>query len=197
MVVVGITGSIGTGKSLAANFFKEKGYLVIDADQINDELLNDKLIVQSINMLLYNENSGILDKKRIAQTIFSDQQKRKSLENYLHPIIFGKMKTQIETSNEKLVFLEIPLLYEAKFDVLCDYVLLIYASEESQIERLILRDKIDKKEIKRRINSQMAMEKKLLLADYVINNDGEIKQTINTLKQWLESFLRRMENGYL
>lgn len=193
MIKIGITGSIGTGKSVVSSYFKNLGHLVISADQINYELLKEKEVIKNINKFLFNEESFIIDKKRVANLIFSNKEKKKELESYLHPLIIKRMNDIINKSDEKIVFLEIPLLYETNLTNLVDYVIVVYASEASQIKRIIKRDNIDESLAIKRIKSQMPLKDKMLKADYIINNDKTIEETNKELKHWyLNYYTRRL-----
>lgn len=192
MKKIGITGSLASGKSTASNFFIEKGHLVISADKINENLLKEKTVIKHINMLLFNEKSNVLDKKRVAKVIFSDNQKKKSLEDYLHPLIYKEIETLIKSSLEEIVFLEIPLLYETNFRDLVDYVIVVYSDINTQIKRLEKRDGIDEKEAIKRINVQMPIKEKLLMANYVIDNSKSIENTNEQLNYWYINYMRRL-----
>lgn len=190
MKTIGITGSLGTGKSLVSNYFKEKGHLVISADEINNELLKQKKIVKKINMLLFNKKSKVLNKKLIAESIFNDFNKKEQLEAYLHPLIYKRIAKIINKSKEKVVFIEVPLLYETNFIDLVDYVIVVFTDLENQIDRIVKRDNISKEEAMKRINSQMPLKDKISKADYVINNSNSVTKTINQLDSWYKHFKR-------
>ena len=192
MKKIGITGSLGTGKSQASNFFKKQGHLVISADLINKELLEEKEVIVNINKILFNIESSTLDKEKVRNLIFSNKNKKKELELYLHPLIYAKIKEILSSSKEEIVFLEIPLLYETNFIDLTDYVIVIYADKEVQIKRIKQRDNISKTEAIKRIKSQMPLKEKLLKADYVINNSNTQKETEKQLKTWYDNYLRRL-----
>lgn len=193
MKKIGITGSIGTGKSVVSDYFKKLGHLVISADEINSELLKKEAVIIKINQLLFKIDSAVLDKKRVTELIFTNKLKKKQLEDYLHPLIYAKIKAIIDNNQEKdIIFLEIPLLYETNFKELVDYVIVVYANEQSQIKRIIKRDKITKTEAKRRIKGQMPLKEKLINADYVIDNSDSLSQTENQLKVWYENYIRRL-----
>lgn len=188
MEKIGITGSLGTGKSVVSNYFKKMGHLVISADFINAELLNEEDVILKVNSLLFGEDSEYLDKKRIAELIFSNKEKKKELEDYLHPMIYAKMKEIIDNCDEEIVFLEIPLLFETNFIELVDYVIVVYANKTEQIKRIRKRDGLTKVEAEKRINEQMPIYEKILKADYVIDNNKTIKHTEQQLKEWYEAF---------
>ncbi len=197
MKVIGITGSIGTGKTLAGNFFKEKGYVVLDADYINHQLLKEKEVIKKVNELVFGIKSEKLDKTKVAAVIFSNKEIKANLESYLHPLILKEINSQIAVLNEKVVFIVVPLLFEAKFNLICDYVLFVYADMDKQIKRIQKRDNLSEKEIKMRIESQMPSKEKALLSNYVIDNNQTEKQTINQLKRWLKDYKRRLKHGNL
>lgn len=189
MLKVGITGSIGTGKTLASNFFKEKGYTVLDADLINQALLKDEKVIQEINHKLFDLESKVLDKKKVRELIFSNPKKKEVLESILHPTIYIKMEKALKKlEHDAIVFLDVPLLFEAEFDQLTDYNLVIFASKDHQIDRLIKRDSITKQEALLRIKAHFDIRQKMRLGDYVINNDESVENTLEQLNQWLENF---------
>jgi len=197
MLKVGITGSIGSGKTLASNFFKELGYKVLDADQINQRLLKTEAVIRKINRSLFNQDSNSLDKTLIKDIIFKDETKKKTLENILHPIIYQMMEEELKSlEKEEIVFIDVPLLFEAGFDKLTDYNIVIFTSEEQQINRITIRDKIDKNTAILRIKGQWDIKEKMGKSDYVINNDESVEDTYQQLSDWLSNF-KKVGQGYL
>lgn len=197
MLKVGITGSIGSGKTLASNFFKELGYKVLDADQINQCLLKTEAVIRKINRSLFNQDSNSLDKTLIKDIIFKDETKKKTLENILHPIIYQMMEEELKSlEKEEIVFIDVPLLFEAGFDKLTDYNIVIYTSEEQQVNRITIRDKIDKNTAILRIKGQWDIKEKMGKSDYVINNDESVEDTYQQLSDWLSNF-KKVGQGYL
>jgi dephospho-CoA kinase len=197
MLKVGITGSIGSGKTLASNFFKELGYKVLDADQINQRLLKTEAVIRKINRSLFNQDSNSLDKTLIKDIIFKDETKKKTLENILHPIIYQMMEEELKSlEKEEIVFIDVPLLFEAGFDKLTDYNIVIYTSEEQQVNRITIRDKIDKNTAILRIKGQWDIKEKMGKSDYVINNDESVEDTYQQLSDWLSNF-KKVGQGYL
>ena len=197
MLKVGITGSIGSGKTLASNFFKELGYKVLDADQINQRLLKTEAVIRKINRSLFNQDSNSLDKTLIKDIIFKDETKKKTLENILHPIIYQMMEEELKSlEKEEIVFIDVPLLFEAGFDKLTDYNIVIFTSEEQQVNRITIRDKIDKNTAILRIKGQWDIKEKMGKSDYVINNDESVEDTYQQLNDWLSNF-KKVGQGYL
>lgn len=189
-MIIGITGSIATGKSLVANYFKDQGFKVINTDEINYHLLNEENHIKNINKLLFNIDSNILNKSNVRDLIFNNPDKKKELENYLHPIIYRIVIDEINLNKGNLTFVEVPLLYETNFKELVDKVIVVYADETTQINRLIKRDKISLEEAKLRINAQISLTDKVKLADYIIDNSKKEKHTFKQLKKLLEKLGR-------
>ena len=193
-MVIGITGGIASGKSNVCNVIKEFGYPVIDCDKITRELSEiNKPIYNAIlekfgnDFLLDDYN---LDKKKISKLVFSDPSKKNLLDSITHPIIKDEVLRQLSLYSSGLVFVEIPLLYEAKFDSICDKVICVFLSKKKQIERLIEREGIDEDYALKKIHSQMDLYMKKSLADYVIDSKGSFEETklqveniINKLKE--------------
>ncbi len=189
-MIVGITGSIATGKSVAGSYLKEKGYDVINTDLINKELLEQKKHIKNINKLLFNIKSNVLNKLEVSKLIFSDQTKKKTLEDYLHPIIYEIVKKKLKSIKKRPVFIEVPLLFETNFVDLCDKILVVYTDEDTQINRLIKRDHITKTEAKKRISAQMALSEKIKLADYKVDNSNTLEETYQSLDQIIDALLK-------
>lgn len=193
-LVIGVTGGIASGKSNVCNVIKELGYPVIDCDKITKELSEiNKPIYNAIlnnfgnDFLLEDDN---LDKKKISKLVFSDSSKKMILDSITHPIIKDEVLRQLSLYESGLVFVEIPLLYEAKFDSICDKVICVFLSKKKQVERLIEREGIDEDYALKKIHSQMDLYMKKSLADYVIDSKGSFEETklqveniINKLKE--------------
>ena len=194
MFIIGLTGGIGSGKSAAAKILKELGLKVIDLDQITHELMMPSELgyieIKKEFGEKYIDTKGALDRKLLRQEIFSSFDLKKRIESILHPIIFEECNKQLNIlKHEKYIVLVIPLLFETKnYISLIDESLLIDCDLETQIERVIKRDSISKTLANRIIKNQMNREKKQLLADKVILNDGNI----NHLKTQLDSYYKKL-----
>lgn len=162
-----ITGSIGTGKTTIANIFRERGYNVYDADKIVHELYEDKKILKEVEKIFPSAFcDGVMNKNKIADIIFNDNNKKKELEDLIHPLVRKKIE---EIDN---AIIEVPLLFESKMEDIFDKTILVYCKKDEQIERLIKRNNISKDDAIKRINSQMDIEEKKKYADFVIINEG-------------------------
>lgn len=200
--VLGLTGGIASGKTTVANFFKERQIPVIDADQVAREVVEPgkpalAKIVQKFGPD-YLDSSGQLDRKRLGDLVFHDNSARIQLNQLLDDYI----RSEIEDQREKyklervpLLVIDIPLLYEAEYDNFVDRVMLVYVPEELQLERLMKRNQLSKEAALARIHSQWSMDKKLSLADVVIDNSGTQEETYVQCKKWLEDFYNIDKGG--
>lgn len=182
---IAITGSIATGKSTVIEIIKNLGYEVLDADKIAHELMeegqiNYRAIVDYFGPYIVDKKNKI-DRRALGQVVFNDKEKLEKLNQLTHPNIFKEIERRLESSQEKISFLELPLLYElrVKDELAMDFdeVWLVYVDEKTQLKRLVERNQIDEKEAKKLIASQMAIEEKRRLADFIIYNDSSKEAT--------------------
>lgn len=198
MKKIGLTGGIASGKSSVAKTFRTLGVYVIDADALarevvepNTEGLNKIIAHFGQDILLEN---GSLNRKKLAAEIFTSETKRDTLESILHPLISQLSKERFEEIQNKGVsyaLYEAPLLFEKNLHKDCDRTILVHVSFEWQLKRLMNRDNLDEIEAQKRIDSQMPLETKLLLADHTIDNNGspaETEQHVVLLKSKLDRF---------
>ncbi len=185
--IIGITGGIASGKSNIIRIIKEKGYKIINSDQIyNDLVQKGGIIYQNILNNFgpdYLDDDGNIDRIKLGKLIYNDNNQRIKLNNITHPIIKDVIKKEIKKSNDSLIFVEIPLLFEAKFEDICDFIIVSYLPKDIQIKRLMYRDNIDKEYAIKKINSQMQLDEKKELADFIIDTSSTFK---NTEKQVIE-----------
>jgi len=188
---IGLTGGIASGKSLVSGFFEDENVTVLDADKIYKNLLKT-------NKVLYNEvkKSFGLDEvnlKILAEIVFNDERKLKQLNKITHPFVIRSFTEQLKrlSRTEKLVVLDIPLLFEAKMEDFCDEIICVYVDEKVQLERLVERNKISVQEASKRIKSQMSLSEKCKLSDYVIDNSLD---TDNTYNQFIKIYHKIKES---
>jgi len=180
-MIIGLTGGIATGKSTAAEYLKQKGAKIIDADQISHQISQKgekgwQLVVDEFGEEILKEN-GEFDREKLGEIVFSDPVKRKKLESLLHPLIIYEMKERAHQylESEEIVVFMAPLLYEAGLARFCDQVWVISSSEAGQIKRLKKRNDLSREEALKRIKSQMSLKDKKAKADIIIENDSTIK----------------------
>jgi dephospho-CoA kinase len=133
----------------------------------------------------YFLDNGELDRKKLGELIFHNEKEKLKLNSISHPIIKEEVLKEINKANG-IVFVDVPLLYESKFDSLCDKVICVYLSRKTQIERLMERDHIDYSYAKSKIASQMDLDQKRDLADYVIDSKGSFQETERQVLKILE-----------
>lgn len=179
--VVGITGGISSGKSNVCSVIKELGYPIIDCDKITKDLSQiDGPIYNAIlkhfgpDYFLDNEE---LDRKKLGKLIFNNIESKVLLDKISHPLVKIELLNQLESYKDGLVFIEVPLLYESGLDELCDNVICVFLPKELQIERLMARDNINYEYAIAKIDSQMDLYKKKILADFVIDSRGSFDET--------------------
>lgn len=196
MMIIGLTGSIASGKSTVANMLKEYGLPIVDADLVarlvvepGMPTLNDIVEVFGEEMLTDN---GEMNRKKLGSIIFHDREKRQMLNNIIHPAIRQEMLRQRDeyiASGEKTVVMDIPLLFESKLQHFVERILVVSVTEEIQLKRLMERNELTEEEARARISSQLPLLEKEKEADAVIYNSGSIKET----KMQLEKILKEWE----
>ncbi|MFC5471853.1 dephospho-CoA kinase [Cohnella suwonensis] len=196
---IGLTGGIATGKSTVARMLEERGALLIDLDVIAREVVEPgqpslSAIAERFGPSVLRED-GTLDRKKLGSIVFADASKRKTLEGILHPAIRKVMKERMEkyerSAPDKLVVVDVPLLYESGLESYFEQVMVVYAPRMLQLTRLIGRDGFDAEESRRRLEAQMNIEEKKRRADIVIDNGGGRERTEEQVDRfWREMGLR-------
>jgi dephospho-CoA kinase len=182
--VIGLTGGIATGKSSIAAFFEQKGIPVIDADQLaRDAVMPGSNALKHIAAFFGNgvlTAEGALDRKQLSTVVFSDPDKRRLLENILHPEIRRLAEEGIsraaEAGHKRLVYMA-PLLIEAGATDRVDTVWVVTVRPEIQRKRLIDRDGINSDQAQRILDSQMPLAEKERYGNVIIDNSGTVEQT--------------------
>lgn len=186
--IIGITGSIATGKSQVSNILSGLGYNVIDSDLIAREVAIRKDILDKIRDYFGEEavQDNKLNRAYIRDIVFKDEKKLETLNDIMHSEIYKTMLQRVV--EEEINFMDVPLLFETLEDakehgIKYDEIWVVYTSPNIQMERLMARDSIDLLEAKRIIDSQISIEEKRNLADYVIENNEDLdKLRENVLK---------------
>ena len=185
MFVVGLTGGIASGKSTVSLLLKDKGAVIIDADEIARQIMQpDKpawfKVINHFGHEILNEEEYI-DRKKLADIVFSDKRQLEFLNSFTHPEIINEIKSQLEyykSLQKEVVIIDAALLLEVGLDAIVDEVWVVTVDEKVQLERLMNRDKnLNKEQAMSRIRSQMPQEEKIKYADRVIDNSGSIEDT--------------------
>jgi len=176
MLIVGLTGGIGAGKSTVANMFAQLGALTIDADQLARQAIEKGSpgfdeVVATFGVEILND--GVIDRQRLGTIVFKDAAKRKQLEAIVHPRVQEALANKIKSlSPGDILVYEIPLLAETGSAKKFDYVITVESDIENRLDRLFERG-LEEDEAQRRIDAQASQSEREAVADYVIVNDGE------------------------
>ncbi len=187
-MLVALTGCLGCGKSTVLKILRELGVRTISADEIVHELLDSKEVKEEIKRLFGPDvflKDGRVDRKRLAQRIFSNQKEREKLEGLLHPLVFRRIEKEYEKEPGRLMVAEIPLLFETDTQNRFSKVITVYAPLEVAIKRLKSRG-MTREDIEARLKSQMPIEKKVERSDFVIDNSRGLKEIRKQVQQVLE-----------
>ncbi len=197
MLKIGLTGGIGSGKTAVSELFSRIGIPVIDTDVISRDLVqNNQAVIEEIITTFGNDvlnANAVIDRKKLAQLVFINKEKKQALEKILHPRIRHEVNRQInelETSDHPPSYLivVIPLLFETGFNILIDQTLVVVAEMAVRIERVKQRDNRSLDEINLIINSQVSDEKRISEADDIIENNSDFRQ--------LELRVEQLDNKY-
>jgi len=197
MLKIGITGGIGCGKSEVCKLLKRAGIPIIRADQVAKLLINSKETLKSQIKQVFGEDAylstGELNRKKIAQIVFSDESAKHKINEIVHPQVIRYQRQTFERLKKsgkfKVAGVEAALIYEAGSDSLFDFIIVVAAEQEVIFNRLKTRDGLSVDEIKKRVESQMPLSEKVKRADYVINNNGtfqDLEIEVNKLLGWLQ-----------
>lgn len=193
-MIIGITGSIACGKSTVSNYLKSKGYIVIDADKIGHEALDDDYVKEKLILAFGNEilEDNKINRQKLGELVFGNSSNLNVLNSIIHPEIRKKILEKIDKNNDKeFIFIDVALLFEAKFDDLVDKIIVVYVDKNTQLTRLMKRNSISEKEALSRIVSQMSPIEKAKLGDYTVNNNLDV---INTYEQ-VDKVLSELKKG--
>lgn len=185
MLIIGLTGNIGCGKSSLSKIFMDEGIDVVDADIVSRQIFEDEELLQTVFEKFgpsIKNNDGSLNRKALGNIVFNDDEKLIELNNITHPRIKEKIFNQIRNLEEQgkpIVILDGALLVETGYLDDIDKLIVVTCDEEIQIERIKKRDNCTKLEALSRIKSQMSQVEKVKYADYTIDNSGTIEELKN------------------
>lgn len=191
--IIGITGGIASGKSLVSHYLETQGYPIVDADVVAREVVARgsvglKRIEEEFGQTVIDAD-GQLARKRLGQIVFADHGQLRRLNAIMQPLIRERIVSHLNALREqgaKVAFLVAPLLFEQSYQSLCDEIVVVYVSPQTQLQRLMQRDQLTQSAAQERINAQWPLKQKVQQADVIINNDEGPDQTLEQVAAWLK-----------
>jgi len=183
-MIIGITGSFGSGKTTVAKMFSKYGFKIINVDRLYHNIYSkDNLLKNKIK-----KEFGTIDRNKLKKIVFKDSKKLIKLNNITHPIIIKEIRSIIKKFNKinKKIIIDIPLLFEAKLQKMFDKIIVVKCKEKEQIKRTLKKKKYSKKEIEQIVKSQMPLKKKVEKADFVIDNSNVVEDTQTQIKNMIQ-----------
>ena len=186
-IILGITGSFGSGKTTVAGIFRSLGAKIIDADKIAHRLIKPrnkiyKKIIDTFGRDILNKNR-VIDREKLARIVFNNKLLLKRLNKIIHPQVIRVIKEKIKASPERLIVLDAPLLIEAGLEKIADKLIVVTITREKQIKRICKKKGLKRPDILKRIGAQISQNVKSRFANFIIDNSGTIKKTKKQAEQ--------------
>lgn len=198
MVIIGLTGSIATGKSTVSTMLRDAGMPIVDADVVAREVVEPGTHTLEAIKLAFGPGvieNGVLNRSQLGNIVFGNQSELQRLNAIMQPAIRSVMADKINfwrTQHVPVLILDIPLLFEREYDknYHVDKIIVVSADPEVQLARLKSRDSLDERQAKNRMRTQMPIAEKVARADYVINNNGDKSQ----LKVQVDNLIEKLKD---
>lgn len=179
-MIVGLTGGIASGKSTVSNLFKKYGIEIVDADKVAKEVSEKKESIEKISNIFGKDildSDGKIIREKLREKAFKNRELLQELNKIIHPQVMEYFKRKKEeNSKDEILIFDIPLLYEAKMEYLCDKIIVVGVDVQKQIRRVVARDGSSEELAKKIIFNQMPLDEKIKKADIVIMNDGTLDE---------------------
>lgn len=194
-MIIGLTGSIGVGKSQVLEILKELSYDTVDLDSISHELLKKEDVKKELcdNFSYEILENDEINRKKLSKIVFKDKKKLRILNSIVHPKIIAEMKQIIKNNVSDVLIIEVPLLFELKLEKYFDKILLVYSNPDIQLKRLMKRNNISEKEAKNLINSQIDIREKAKKTKYIITNETDIKDLKNNVLKVMDEIKKEIK----
>ena len=189
-MMIGITGGFGSGKTTVSHIFKKYGFEVINVDKLYHNIYRKN---NSLKNKIKKE-FGTLNRDQIKKVVFNNSKKLKKLNKITHPVIIKEIEKLIKNNKNKIIIVDVPLLFEAKIQNIFDKIVVVKCDKKTQIKRLLKKKKYSKKEIENIIKSQMPLNKKIEYADFVVDNSKMIKETDKQVRDIIGKCANRPKN---
>jgi dephospho-CoA kinase len=199
VLLVGLTGNFGMGKSAVLSVFQKLGALILDTDKIVESLLAEKDVLGKIRDVLGDavfHKDDSLNKRKVADIIFRDEALRHSIEDILHPLVFGKIDLFLEknVSACKVAVIEVPLLFERGYQERFDRTITVYCKEEEALARLG-KEGINREDALLRLRFQLPVVEKIRRSHFAIDNNGSIAETERQAEKIYGRLVKEVEDG--
>lgn len=186
MIFIGVTGGIGSGKSTVCSLFAQSGIPIFYADEVAKELADSK----ALPMIVEKFGAGVLDtsrkldRKKLADIVFSDEKKLHSLNDIIHPHVFDEFEQwkKLKHGNTRYSLVEAALMFESGMFERVDYVLALVSNEKKRIKRVVTRDATTEHRIAKRILNQLPTQEVIELSDFQLHNDGSLSELHSKVK---------------
>ena len=179
-MIVGLTGGIASGKSTVSNLFRKYGIEIVDADKVAKEVSEKKESIEKISNIFGKDildSDGKIVREKLREKAFKNRELLQELNKIIHPQVMEYFKRKKEeNSKDEILIFDLPLLYEAKMEYLCDKIIVVGVDVQKQIRRVVARDGSSEELAKKIIFNQMPLDEKIKKADIVIMNDGTLDE---------------------
>jgi dephospho-CoA kinase len=175
-IKVGVTGAIGAGKTFVSSIFEKLGFPVFNSDiEAKKCMQSDMNLIEQIKVIFGDKvyENNILQKDILSEIIFNDNEKLKSLNHLIHPVVSKNFMNWCELQNSDIIIKEAAILFESGSNDFLDKIICVSAEEEIRIKRVMLRDKCDKNRVLSVMSKQMTQKEKEKLSDFIIINDDK------------------------
>jgi dephospho-CoA kinase len=194
--IVGLTGGIGSGKSLVARFLRELGALVLDADETAHQVLAEPDVLDTLKRWWGPSvvgPDGRVDRRRVAEIVFQDPDQRRRLEELTHPRIFSAWAETLQRCRQdptaaRVLVIDAPLLFEVGLDETCDLIVFVDAPEEQRIQRVLEHRGWSAGELRRREKMQKSLDIKRTRADYIVENNSSVRDLHHRVEEFFSRF---------
>lgn len=194
MIVIGLTGGIGTGKSTVSDYLRKKGCIILDADEISRKMteagMPALLIIQNVFGNEVINTDGSLNRHKLGDIVFNDKDKLQKLQQIITTEVVDNINrklSQLQSENcDNIVVIDAPLLFECGMENIADENWLVITDMSIRIKRVKERDNLSEEQIIARINNQMSQEDKEKISDYILDNSGSLQQLYEQIDEKLE-----------
>jgi dephospho-CoA kinase len=197
---LGITGGVGSGKSVVCEYLKSKGVTVVSTDELARKAVMPETTAYGQIVSYFGEDilseDGTLNRKKLRGIITADKKKKEMLEQFVHPEVFVQMQKEFEASEKKhdpVIAVEVPLLFETGLETFFDFVLIVSVNTDVRVKRLMARDQITRKEAEAFMGIQMPEAEKIKKSDFVIDNNGSLDETRVRVDLFYEDLMDRIK----